>query len=94
MDNIRTYKGIQLPASLGKSYLILFIIWPFLAFLFAVADYTRRESKMVVFFYLVYFGLTMVSDADIMASYRYVETFRFFGSVPFRCGTLTSLISR
>jgi hypothetical protein len=84
MDNIRTYKGMHLPASLGKSYLVLFIIWPFLAFLFAVADYTRRESKIVVYFYLVYFGLTMVSDSYIMDSYRYVETFRFFGSLPFK----------
>jgi len=84
MDKSLTYKGISLPASSGTSYLILFIIWPFLAFLIALADYSRREAKGVVFFFLVYFGLTFVSDNELMDSFRYVDTWRFYATLPFK----------
>ena len=84
LNKILSYKDLPLPESRGTSYLILFIIWPFLAFLVALADYTRREARVVVYFFLVYFGLTMVADSDIMDSFRYVETFRFYASLPLK----------
>lgn len=84
MDKRLSYKGLSLPASSGTSYLILFIIWPFLAFVIALANYTRKEARMVVYLFLVYFGLTYVADSEIMDSFRYVETFRFFATLPFK----------
>jgi len=84
LDKTIPYSGISIPATSGTSYLILFIIWPFLAFLMALADYSRKESRMVVYFFLVYFGMTFVSDSVIMDSYRYVEALRFYASLPFR----------
>lgn len=84
MDKTLSNKSVSLPASRGTSYLILFIIWPFLAFLVALADYSRKESRMVVYFFLIYFGLTFVSDSDIMDSYRYVETLRFYAKLPLK----------
>ncbi len=84
MENTLSYKNLPMPASRGTAYLILFIIWPFLAFLIALADYSRREARIVVYFFLVYFGLTFVSDNELMDSFRYVENFRFFAGLPFR----------
>ena len=82
MDKSLSYKGLSLHTSSGTSYLILFIIWPFLAFLIALADYSRKEARAVIFFFLVYFGLTFVSDNELMDSFRYVETWRFYASLP------------
>lgn len=84
MDKSLTNRVSTWADSNGTTYLILFIIWPFLAFVSAVANYSRKEAKMVVYFFMVYIGLTFVSDSEIMDSYRYVETFRFFGTLPFR----------
>ena len=69
--------------SSAKSYLILFIIWPFLAFLMALFNYTHREARMVVFLFLVYFGLTFVADNELMDAYGYAETFVFYSTLPF-----------
>ncbi len=41
-------------------YLILFIVWPFLAFCIALASYSKKEARKVVYFFLIYFGLTLV----------------------------------
>ena len=84
IDNTLLNKELPMPAAKGTAYLILFIIWPFLAFLIALADYSRREARTVVYLFLVYFGLTFVSDNELMDSFRYVETFRFFSGLPFK----------
>lgn len=39
---------------------------------------------MVIFFFLVYFGLTFVADNEVMDSYGYAETFLFYGTLPFK----------
>jgi hypothetical protein len=84
MDRSLSYKGFSLQGFSGTSYLILFLIWPFLAFLVALGNYARKESRMVVYCFLVYLGLTFVSDSEIMDSYRYVETLRFYATLPFK----------
>lgn len=50
----------SLSASNAKYYLILFLLWPFLAFLTALADFSRKESKKVVYIFFIYFGLNLV----------------------------------
>ncbi len=82
MDKTLSYRGFSIQPANGTSYLILFVIWPFLAFLLALVDYSRKESRAVIFFFLVYLGLTFVSDNELMDSYRYVETWRFYASLP------------
>jgi hypothetical protein len=77
-------KILLLPFSSGKSYLILFIIWPFLAFIVALVNYAQKEARMVVFFFLVYFGLTFVADNEAMDSFGYLETFIFYSTLPFK----------
>lgn len=44
----------------SKNYLILFVLWPFLAFLVALSDYSHKEAKKVVYFFLIYYGATTV----------------------------------
>jgi hypothetical protein len=44
----------------SKYYLYLFLIWPFLAFLLALKNYSHNESRKVVYIFLVYIGLTFV----------------------------------
>lgn len=84
MDKNRSYKSLPLPDANSKSYLVLFILWPFLAFVIALANYTQKEARMVVYFFLVYFGLTFVVDSELMDSFRYMETFKFFATLPFK----------
>ncbi len=84
MDKALSYKNIKLETSSGTSYLILFIIWPFLSFLLALANSSRREARAVIFCFLVYYGLTFVSDNELMDSFRYVDTWRFYASLPFK----------
>lgn len=84
MDKALQYRNLRFEASSGTSFFILFLIWPFLAFLIALTDYTRKESRAVVFFFLVYYGLTFVSDNILMDSYRYVETWQFYAGLPMK----------
>ena len=46
----------------SKYYLLLFLLWPFLAFLVALADYSHKEAKKVVYLFLIYYGATTVVD--------------------------------
>jgi len=57
-------------------------LWPFIAFVTAVANYRQRESPKVVFIYLVYFGLTLIVGAG-MDSSSYAENLKFNASLPF-----------
>lgn len=43
-----------------RNYLLLFILWPFLALMTAIANYNTKEAKKVVYFFLIYYGLTFV----------------------------------
>lgn len=46
----------------SKYYLILFLLWPFLAFIVALTDYGHKEAKKVVYLFLIYYGATTVVD--------------------------------
>ena len=63
--------------------LILFIIWPFLAFIIALFNYTKKEARWVVFFFLVYYGLTFVYDNIYVDASRYVENLQQTAELPF-----------
>jgi hypothetical protein len=55
------------------NYLFLFLIWPFLAFVMAVMDYGNKISRRVVYFYLIYYGLTFVIATEWLDSAVYAE---------------------
>lgn len=47
----------------SKRYLLLFLLWPFLAFITALANYSQREARKVVYFFLIYYGCSYVINA-------------------------------
>jgi len=67
----------------GLLYLILFIIWPFLAFIIALFNYGKKEARWVVYFFLVYYGLTFVYDNIFVDASRYVEDLARTAALPF-----------
>lgn len=58
----RSYSNQFLTSSISNSrnYLILFLVWPFLALLVAIKNYDQKEAKKVVYLFLIYYGLTFV----------------------------------
>jgi len=44
----------------GKHYLYLFLLWPFVALITAISNFNRKESRIVIYLYLVYYGLNYV----------------------------------
>ena len=77
--------GYLLPFSVstGKNYLLLFLIWPFLAFITAIANYSRKEAKMVVYIFLIYYGLTFVLYSTGIDAYRYALNLGRTAELPF-----------
>lgn len=59
------------PASRGKQYLILFILWPFLAMLIALANFNQKEARRVFYLFLIYYGLTIVIGTEGIDSFGY-----------------------
>jgi hypothetical protein len=69
--------------SSGKYYLILFIIWPFAAFLSAIVNYSQKESRRTVYFFLIYYGLTFVNENVAVDAYRYALGLKANALLPF-----------
>lgn len=67
----------------SRNYLYLFIIWPFLAFLLALGNYNQKGARRVVYFFLVYYGLTFVNSSDGVDAYNYIITFQQNARLPF-----------
>jgi hypothetical protein len=67
----------------SKYYLYLFIIWPFLAFLLALGNYSQKGARRVVYFFLIYYGLTFVNSSEGVDAYNYILTFQQNARLPF-----------
>jgi hypothetical protein len=66
-----------------KGMILLFAIWPFAATLWALWNYELKESKKIVFLFLIYYGLTFVISTEGLDSFRYAENFAFTATLPF-----------
>ncbi len=64
-------------------YLYLFIAWPFLAFFVAIANYGQKEARRVVYFFLIYYGLTFVNNNEGVDAFRYILMLQHNASLPF-----------
>jgi hypothetical protein len=73
--------GFSVPSV--KNYFLLFLIWPFMAFISALFNYNHKESKKVVYLFLIYYGLTFVVAQTGMDSYEYVRRFQHNATLPF-----------
>lgn len=67
----------------SKHYFYLFLLWPFLAFITALTDYSRKESRTVVYLFLIYYGLTFVIDNDGIDASRYAMNMKANALLPF-----------
>lgn len=54
-----------------KHYSILFVVWPFIAFLVALFNFSKKEAKTIIYIFIIYFGLTFVNNNTAVDSYRY-----------------------
>ena len=66
----------------SKHYLILFILWPFLAFMTALANFRYKEAKAVVYVFLIYFGLSYI-PVEGMDSWAYALKLKANADLPF-----------
>jgi hypothetical protein len=73
---------ISLPNTRVKNYLILFIFWPFLAFLVALRNYNQKESRKIVYLFLIYYGLAFITHEGLDA-YTYALHLMHNAKLPF-----------
>lgn len=62
---------------------LLFLIWPLVAFLVALSKYEKKDSKRVVYLFLVYYGFTFTAANLAMDSRGFAETLLFTAKLPF-----------
>ena len=83
MERYLKYNAFQIGISQGARYLILFILWPFLAFITALKNYSNREAKIIVYLFLVYYGLSFVLGNAGVDAERYAINLKFTSELPF-----------
>lgn len=66
-----------------RNYFILFILWPFLSFLVALANFSRKEARSVVYIFIIYYGLTFVNNNVAVDAYRYALGLKANSLLPF-----------
>lgn len=83
MNRVISRPSFPISVSNSKYYLVLFILWPFLAFITAIANYNQKEAKKVVYIFMVYYGLTFVLGNMSMDSERYALQLKQTAELPF-----------
>lgn len=63
---------------------IFFILWPFGSFLYAIIKFHRKNSKTIIYLFLVLFGLTFILGNDDLDSYHYAAYFQEMASKSFQ----------
>jgi hypothetical protein len=80
---LEQYRVFNSAVSYRINYLILFLLWPFLAFLFALRDYGNKESRKVVYIFLIYYGLAFVIGNEGMDAAIYALKMKEAAALPF-----------
>ena len=77
-------RAIEIPGSNIKNYLILFLCWPFLAFLLALKNFSQTEAKKVIYIFLIYYGLNFVLiDKGFVDAIGYTKELQANAKLPF-----------
>lgn len=81
----RSYTGELTVATLSntRNYLILFLLWPFLSFMVALANFSRKEARNVIYIFIIYYGLTFVNSNVAVDAYRYALGLKANALLPF-----------
>ncbi len=66
-----------------RNYLILFIFWPFISFLVALANFSDREARKVILIFIIYYGLAFVNNNPSVDAYRYALALKANAMLPF-----------
>lgn len=66
-----------------QNIILLFILWPFIGFISAIANYKYKESRSIVYLFLVYYGLTFVLGNIGADAEEYVRRMRNYSELPF-----------
>jgi hypothetical protein len=69
--------------SSSKNYLLLFILWPFMAFIVAIVNFAHKEARTVVYIFLIYYGFTFVNNNDAVDAFRYSLNLKANALLPF-----------
>jgi hypothetical protein len=83
MDRNFTNQFFSTPLLQPKHYFLLFLVWPFMAFIAALANYSQKEAKKVVYFFLIYYGLTFVIIDESVDAARYALMLKATAALPF-----------
>jgi hypothetical protein len=83
MNKDSTGQSILSNISNSKNYFILFIIWPFMAFLLAISNFSQKEAKKVVYMFLIYYGFTFVNNNENVDAFRYALNLESNALLPF-----------
>lgn len=67
----------------SRKYLLLFLLWPFLALILALIKYNQKGAKTVVYIFLIYFGLTFVLGSVYLDSHSIAAGLRATAELPF-----------
>lgn len=62
---------------------VLFLIWPFLAMVMALNNYKNADSRRVVYFFLIFYGLTFIAATEGIDSYSYALQIKDIYTRPF-----------
>ncbi|MBK7480397.1 MAG: hypothetical protein IPI69_12230 [Bacteroidales bacterium] len=78
-----TYSQVTLPYNLTRNYILLFVLWPFLACVIAIMNFGQKEAKNVVYAFLVYYGLSFVVGNEGIDAFRIASTLKANSMLPF-----------
>lgn len=78
--------NIQIPLKDSQQsgyYLLLFILWPFLACITALANFHSKEARTVVYMFLIYYGFTFVIGSEGIDASRSAMILETNAQLPF-----------
>jgi hypothetical protein len=77
------YKSFSYRVPNSKDYLLLFLLWPFLAFITALTNYSQKEARKVVYIFIIYYGLNFVNSNEAVDAFRYALNLKANAQLPF-----------
>jgi len=63
--------------------IILFLVWPFIAFIMAIRRFELPQNKAIVYLFMALFGFTFILGNEAMDSFRYAERLQDTALLPF-----------
>ncbi len=65
------------------SLILVFFIWPFAAFLYALVNYRRRDSQIIMVLFTGLFAFSMMAESAGLDLYRILESAKLYATLSF-----------